>query len=132
MLNKSFSLHGHLATPGWLMSVWEFLDFYHVEITIPSLIFPSPSSANDVAITDFAMSLKTFNRRQIKQIDTVRLALKVCFISNLLIPRSNRIMNCYWKGTKDKFYKIIFNWPINVSCIKDITTWKLFLRIIAT
>ena len=49
-LNKSFSLCGHLATPGWLSSAWEFLDFYNLEITIPSLKFPNHSSANDSAI----------------------------------------------------------------------------------
>ena len=114
------------------MSVWEFLDFYHVEITIPSLTLPSPSSDNDVAITNFAISLKTFNKRQIKQINTFRLALKVCFIYDLLRLRSNRIMDCYQKGSKDKFSKSLFNWPKSVPGIKDIKTWRLFLHTITT
>lgn len=131
-LNKYFSLCAHLDTPGWLASVWEYLDFYHPEITIPSLTLTNPSSANDVAIVDFAIALKHFNMLQIKQIDTFRLALKSYFISDLLRPRSNAIMDCYWKGSKDKFSKSLFNWPRSVPRIKYVTTWKLFLRAIAT
>ena len=109
VLNKPFSPHSQLSIPKWFSSVQDILDTYQLEITIPSLTIPNPSSDNYIKIIDLSVWLKTFSTQQIKQINAVRLALQACFISDLLRPRSNRIMDCYWQGSQDKHSKSSYN-----------------------
>ena len=96
-------------------------------MTIPSFIIFSRSSANDVTITDIAISVKAFIAQQIKQTSTARLVLQECFILGILRPTPNRIMDYHRIGSKDKCSKSNYNWPKIIPSPKDIDACKQFL-----
>ena len=71
--------------------------------------------------------MKAFSAQQIKQINNVCLALQLHFISDILRPMSNRMMDCYSLGSIYKCSKISYDCPKSVPSTKDVNSWKWFL-----
>ena len=64
--------------------MWESLSFFGIKLHVPSHDYLVSVKTNDVSITQKAWSLRVFSKSELGQINAVRLAYQLTFLSELV------------------------------------------------
>lgn len=129
-LSSSFSKLSNIATSTWVTNLWEFLHLYRLELYLPSLDLPFSSCGNDVALVDFLIN-SIWKDEKLRLANQNRVHLKAYFISDLLIPGSNKIKRCFIQGLTDEYTFSTHDWTVAQTNKDSAADWKMRYRVFA-
>ena len=101
ILEESYKAHEFLVTKSWIQSVWEHLDFFKLSLVLPYKYHLISSFTNNQGIMETACKSKLFNRKQLRLLNSVRISLKLIFLSDLLYLADKKIKVYYIRGKED-------------------------------
>ena len=75
IFSANFKTYRGLAIEGWIKSVWQFIDYYNLSLTLPNSHYPTSAILNDRTIMSVAIEYQLFNRKLIQIINIIQLSL---------------------------------------------------------
>ena len=84
VFEENYSDYRYLVTRGWLQSLWESLLLHSIKLHVLSYDFPISLRMNNIVISRKVVRLKFFSKKELYQINVVRLAFQVIFLLELV------------------------------------------------
>ena len=126
LLSQPFKRFHKLITPGWLSSLWEFVDCYHFTLRDNTPPIPLQCIHDQFLISAFE-ELQLADS-VLRQANVCRQWLKVLRVSDIASGDGTRILLQYWQGTSPSEVTKHYNWPINgVPSAAAWHSWRLAL-----
>ena len=122
-LCDSHALLSKLATSTWIIHLWEFLHLCLLEVCLPTLVISSSFYGNDTTLVDLLLN-SGWKVDKLRLANQTRVHLQVHFISDLLIPGSNKIKRCFLPDKTDESTFSVHDWPVVKTNKDSVSTFK--------
>lgn len=100
---------GHLATPSWITSLWEFISARGFSLSDPQPKLPIICQ-NDQFLTDALIALRP-NKTDLRLANLCRQWLRLLRLSDMSTGDGTSILDCYWNGTTQCIINLDYDWP---------------------
>ena len=109
LFTHPYSIFRPLTTPGWITSLWEFVDTSHIQVDDP---FPAiPLQCHDDQFLMLAFAYHKLAPATLRQANICRLWLRVLRLSDIISGDGRRILDQYWYGTGPNSTTSMYDWP---------------------
>jgi hypothetical protein len=130
VLEQDYGRYSRVAmTVNWITGIWEHLQSCKSTLKINAEWKPLPNRKNDVAMMEALTETEEFTAKELKEINSCRIYLRVFYISDIATHDGHRITDGARKGRRYAGRKSSWAWPVQQRPTSS-KAWKLALYVI--